>query len=90
MHVDLHQSNADQRTNTQPGNGGAPEETNDVHYAMHKLGLCWHFRGSRMGVKKHYLPACGRIGAHATGLRDWSSVCRTMVHVVVLSTYEVE
>ena len=30
MHVDLHQSSSDQRTNTQPGNGGAPEETNDV------------------------------------------------------------
>ena len=23
---------------------------------MHELGLCWHFRGSRMGVRKHNYP----------------------------------
>ena len=41
MHVDLHQRGADLRTNIQPGGGGVLAETNDVHYAMHKLGLCW-------------------------------------------------
>ena len=44
MHVDLLHRSADKRTNTQPGNGGGPEETNDVHYAVHELGLCWCFR----------------------------------------------
>ena len=34
MHVDLHHRSAGDRTNTQPGNGGVPEETND---AMHEL-----------------------------------------------------
>ena len=37
MHVDLHQRSADKRRNTPLGKGGVPEETYDVHYAMHKL-----------------------------------------------------
>ena len=44
MHVDLHQRGADKRTNTHSGNGAVLKETNDVHYAMHEMGLCWYFR----------------------------------------------
>ena len=58
QHVDLHQRSADKRTNIQHRKGGVPEETNDVHYAMHKLGLCRRSRRSRMGVRKHNYPAC--------------------------------
>ena len=36
MHVDLHKRSFDRRTNL--------EETHHVHYALHKLGLCWYFR----------------------------------------------
>ena len=32
--------------------------------AMHKLGLCLHFRRSRMGVRKHDCSACGRNDGH--------------------------
>ena len=90
MHVDLHQRSADKRTSTQPGKGGVPEETDDVHYAVHKLGLCWYFRWSRVGVRKHKCPACGRSDGHGTGLRDWYSVCGTVVHVMVFSTNKFE
>ena len=37
-HVELHLRSVDKRKSTQPGKGGGvPEETNDVHYATHKL-----------------------------------------------------
>ena len=82
--MDLHQRSADKKTIPQPEKGGAPEETNDVHYALHTLGLCWHFRRSRVGVKKHNFPACGRsCDRHGIVQRNWYSVCGTMVRVVV-------
>ena len=43
-----------------------------------------------MGVRKHNYPACRRSDGQGTGLIDWYSVCGTMVHVVVFSTYKVE
>ena len=89
MHVDLHQRSADKRRNTPLGKGGVPEETYDVHYAMHKLGLCRSFRRPRVGIRKHNYPE-RRSDGHGTGLRDWYSVCGTVVHVVVFSTNQVE
>ena len=44
MHVDPHQKQK-----------GIFEEANAVHCAMHKLGLCWNSRGSRVGVRKYNL-----------------------------------
>ena len=44
MYVDLPQRSVDKRTNTEPSNGAELEETNVVHYAMHKVGMSWHFR----------------------------------------------
>ena len=44
LHVDFHKRGFDRRTNTRPGTRRVPEETHDVHYALHKLGLCWYFR----------------------------------------------
>ena len=43
----------DKRTKTESSNGGVFEEANVVHYAMHELGSCWNFRGSRAGVRKY-------------------------------------
>ena len=43
VHVDLHKRSVDKRTNAQPATGGEPEDTNDVHYALRKLGLCCTF-----------------------------------------------
>ena len=33
------------------------EETHNVHYALHELGLCRGFRRSRMGVVKNHFPS---------------------------------
>ena len=42
-----------------PRDGGVPEETNDVHYGMHKLGLSWRISEITNGsVRKHTIPAC--------------------------------
>ena len=57
----------DKRTTTEPSNGGVFGEANVVHHAMHGLGLCWDFRGSRVGVRKHNFPACVRSDGHGTG-----------------------
>ena len=54
-----------------------------------KWVLCRHFRRSRVGVRKYYCPACGRSDGHGIGVRNWYSVCGTMVYVVV-STNNVE
>ena len=89
-HVELHIRSVDKRKSTQPGKGGAPQETNHVHYAMHKLGLCWNFRRSRVGARKHNCPACGRNDGHGNEQRNWYSVCVAMVHVVVFKTNIVE
>ena len=40
VHVDLHLGSFEQKTNTRR----VLEETHDVHYVLHKLGLCWYFR----------------------------------------------
>ena len=40
MYVDLHKRSVDRRTDTRPGTGRVPEETHNVHDALHKLGLC--------------------------------------------------
>ena len=58
VHVNLNQRSTNKRTKTQPGNGGFSKETNDVHYAMHKLDLYWRFRRSRMDVRKYKYPVC--------------------------------
>ena len=41
-------------------NGGVPEGTNVVQCALRKLGMRWLFRSSRVCVRKHSCPACGR------------------------------
>ena len=63
MHVDLHKRSVDRRTNAQQGKGRVPEETLNVHGALHKLGLCRCFRRSRMGVVKDNYPIRGKIWA---------------------------
>ena len=40
MKLDLDKRSVDRRTDTRPGTGRVPEETHNVHYALHKLGLC--------------------------------------------------
>ena len=30
----------------------------EEHLKKRMLGLCWHFRGSRVGVRKHNYPTC--------------------------------
>ena len=56
VHADQHHRSVDKRTNTQPGTGVVPEETDNVHYALHELGLFWNFHRSRVGVRKYNFP----------------------------------
>ena len=57
VHVDLHQSSADHRTNTQPGNGGAPEETNDVHKNYARTVFVLAFSRITNGCQKAQSPS---------------------------------
>ena len=66
------------------------KETLDVHYAVHELCSCGYFRWPRVGVRNHSCPACGRSDGHGTGLQNRYSLCGTMVHVKVFSTYTIE
>ena len=88
--MDLHKRSFDRRTNSRPGTRIVPEETHNVHCALHKLGLCWYFRGSRMGVIKDNYPTRGRNSKHGTGFQNRCPVRGTMEPIVVFSTYELE
>ena len=90
MHVDLHERSVDRRTNTRLGTRRVPEETHDVHHALHKLGLCWYFRRSRMGVVKNSYPAGEGNFKHGTAFQNRSPVCCTMERNMVLSAHELE
>ena len=79
-----------ERTDTRQGTRRISEETHDVYYVLHKLGLCRYVRRLRMGVIKDNYPTRGRNFKHCMQFQNRCSMRGTMEPFVVFSTLECE
>ena len=83
MKLDLDKRSVDRRTDTRPGTGRVPEETHNVHYALHKLGLC---RVSSRTIFQQEEEILGMV----LGFQNRCSVRGTMEPTVVVTAHGLE